>query len=151
MSLNEHAHIKSKKKKKNRGDHPPFMSKELSKAIMNRPKLRNRYTKWPSCENFLVFKKQNNFCYNFSKKIKRNYFTKISSKRVTGNKDFWNAVKPFLTPKGFLHNDDIAINFDNRNYGTKFGEINKIMIKHLNPKKATGLSDKTSVKIVKLG
>ena len=33
---------------------------------------------------------------------------------VTGNNDFWNAVKPFLTSKGFLHNDDIAMNFDNR-------------------------------------
>ena len=104
MLLNEHAHIKSQK---NRGDHPPFMSKELSKAIMNRSKLRNRYTKWPSCENFVAFKKQNNFCNNLSKKIKRNYFTKIASKRVTGNQDSSNAVKRFLTPKGFLHNDDI--------------------------------------------
>ena len=90
------------------------MSKELSKAIMNGSRLRNRYTKWPSRENFLSFKKQENFCNNLSKKIKRKYFTKIASKGVTGNKDFWNAVKPFPTSKGFLHNDDIAINFDNR-------------------------------------
>ena len=34
---------------------------------------------------------------------------------VTGNKDYWNAVKQFLTYKGFLHTDDIAINFGNRN------------------------------------
>ena len=34
----------------------PFMTKELSKAIMNRSKLKNRYTKWPSRENFLAFK-----------------------------------------------------------------------------------------------
>ena len=31
------------------------MTKELSKAIMNRSKLKNRYTKWPSRENFLAF------------------------------------------------------------------------------------------------
>ena len=30
------------------------------------------------------------------------------------NKDFWDAVKSFLTSKGFLHNDGIAISFDHR-------------------------------------
>ena len=25
-----------------------------------------------------------------------------------GNKQFWNTFKPFLTCKGFLHNEDIA-------------------------------------------
>ena len=45
---------------------------------------------------------------------KRNYFTKTVSKRVTGNKDLWNAVKPFLISKDFPHNGNIVINFDNR-------------------------------------
>ena len=31
---------------------------------------------------------------------------------VTENKDFWDAVKPFLTSKGFLNSDDKAIDFD---------------------------------------
>ena len=39
-----------------------------------------------------------------------NYFTKIASNGVTGNKHFWNAVKPFLTFRGFLHDGKIAIN-----------------------------------------
>ena len=39
---------------------------------------------------------------------------KEASKRVTGNKHFWNAVNPFLTFKGFLNNGNIAINFENR-------------------------------------
>ena len=45
---------------------------------------------------------------------KRNYFTKTASKRVTGNKDLWNAVKLFLISKDFPHNGNIVINFDNR-------------------------------------
>ena len=126
MVLDKHAPMKSKKFK---GNHAPFMSKELSKAIMNRSSLRNVYTKWPSRENFLPFKKRKNYCNNLSKKIKRNYFTKIPSKGVTGNKDFWNAVKPFLTPKGFLHNDDIAINFGNRTK-TDDKELYKIFNKY---------------------
>ena len=43
--------------------------------------------------------------------MKRNYFTKIVSKAVSGTKDFWNAVKPCLTSEGFIHNDDVAIKF----------------------------------------
>ena len=36
-------------------------------------------------------------------------FSKITSKGVMGNKQFWNTVKPFLTSKGFFHNEDIAV------------------------------------------
>ena len=43
-----------------RGNQGPFMTKQLSKAIMNRSKLRNRYIKWPSRENFLDYKKAKN-------------------------------------------------------------------------------------------
>ena len=30
----------------------PFMTKQLSKAVINKSKLRNRYIKWPSRGNF---------------------------------------------------------------------------------------------------
>ena len=42
--LNKHASLKQKKV---RGNHAPFMTKKLSKAIMNKSKARNRYLKWP--------------------------------------------------------------------------------------------------------
>ena len=31
--------------------------------------------------------------------------------RVTSNRKFWNTVQPFVTSKGFLHNDNISIDF----------------------------------------
>ena len=40
-----------------RANEASFMTKELSKAIMITCKLKNRYTKWPIREDFLVFKK----------------------------------------------------------------------------------------------
>ena len=76
---------------------------------MNRSKLNNRYTKWPSHENFLVFKMQKNICKNLNEKTKKNYFSKITSNGVMGNKQFWNTVKPFLIAKGLLHNRDIVL------------------------------------------
>ena len=62
---------------------------------------------------------------NWVKKLKRNCFIEITSKGVTGNKDFWNVVKLFLTYKGFLNNEDIAITFDNRTI-TDDKELSKI-------------------------
>ena len=31
-----------------------------------------------------------------------------------GNKQFWNTVQPFLTPKGVLRNKDIAIDIGDK-------------------------------------
>ena len=31
-----------------------------------------------------------------------------------GNKQFWNTVKPFLTFKGFLHNEDISLHIGDK-------------------------------------
>ena len=90
------------------------MTNELSKAIMNKSKLKDRYTKWLSHETFLAFKKQKNICKNLNKKTKKNYFSKITSNGVIGNKQFWNTVKPFLTSKGFLQNKDTVLHIHDK-------------------------------------
>ena len=45
-----------------------FITKELSKSIMNRSQFKNRYLKLPSCENFLAYKKAKNLCNSLTKK-----------------------------------------------------------------------------------
>ena len=52
-TLEKHAPLKSKTV---RGNQAPFMSKELSKAIMEKSRLRNRHLKYPSRENVLAYK-----------------------------------------------------------------------------------------------
>ena len=47
-----------------RGNQGPFMTKELSKAIMNKSKIRNKYRKWPSRENVLSLKEAKGFAIN---------------------------------------------------------------------------------------
>ena len=102
------------KKKIVRGNEAPFMIKELSKAIMNRSKLKNGYIKWLFRKNLFAFKKQKNICKNLNKKTKKSYISKIISNGVMGNKNNWNTVKPFLTSKGFLHNKDIALHIGDK-------------------------------------
>ena len=45
------------KQKKVRGNNAPIMTKEYKKAIMDRSRLRNKYLKDPSRENFVNMKK----------------------------------------------------------------------------------------------
>ena len=47
-----------------RGNQDSFMTKELSKAIMNKYKIRNKYRKWPSRENVLSLKEAKGFAIN---------------------------------------------------------------------------------------
>ena len=76
---------------------------------MNRCKLRNRYIKWQSRENFLGYKKAKNTWNNLSKFAKMSYLDKVTSKGFVSNKAFWNTVKPFLTNKVFLTNENKTI------------------------------------------
>ena len=46
------------RKKKSRHDNDPFMAKELQKEIMERTKLKNKYNKKRTYENWSLYKKQ---------------------------------------------------------------------------------------------
>ena len=52
--LNYHAHLKQKSV---RGNDAPFMTRELSKAIMTKSKVEDSYVKWPSREELVAYKK----------------------------------------------------------------------------------------------
>ena len=94
--------------KKLRENQAKFMTKELRKAILDRSRFKNKYLKWLSRENFLACKKAKNICNLFDKKSEKDYFKKTTEDGVMSNRKFWNTVKPFLTSKGFLHNDNTS-------------------------------------------
>ena len=60
--LNKHAPIKKKYKRCNQ---MPFVTKDLSKAIMKRSKLRNNYLKNKTDANRMLCKNQRNYCVPF--------------------------------------------------------------------------------------
>ena len=64
-SLNKYAPMKEKYI---RGNNAPFMNKTLSKAFMQRARLKNKYNKAPTEENNLLYKRQRNYCSNLLKK-----------------------------------------------------------------------------------
>ena len=75
------------------------MNKELSKAIMEKSRLRNRHLKHPSRENFLAYKNIKNKCNNLLKQSNNEYIKDIRNKGAATSKLFWETVKPFITQR----------------------------------------------------
>ena len=80
------------RKKNVRGNNKPFMKKAISKAIMLRPKLRNKLLKYPTTANRFSHSKQRNFCLSLLRKEKKKYFANLNVKIETDNKNFWQTI-----------------------------------------------------------
>ena len=73
-ALNLHAPLKTKYL---RANHSSFISKDLSKAIMHRSKLRNQFLKLQTHESRLRYNKQRNLCVTLLRKAKKKYYTDL--------------------------------------------------------------------------
>ena len=79
----------------------PFMTKQLSKEIMKRSRLRNNFLRNRTERNKILYNKQITVCL-FSKNLKKDTMKTI--KTVIDKKLFWKSVKPLLSDK--LHKRD---------------------------------------------
>ena len=70
---------------------------EGHEAIMHRSKLRNRYNKNKTVENFHAYKTQRNRCVNILRKTKRDYYRNLELKDFTDSRKFWKTFKPVFT------------------------------------------------------
>ena len=62
----------------------------------------------------MVYKKQRNFYVSLRRKCMKNCLKKLTVKSLTTNKSFWKFIKPFLTNKGFIGNNDITLIHKNK-------------------------------------
>ena len=85
--------------KKKQSNHTPFINNGISKAVMTRSRLRNRFLQNRSEENQKLFYKQINKCVSLLRKSKKAYFENPNEKNITYNKSFRKTVKPFLSKK----------------------------------------------------
>ena len=77
----------------------PFMTKELRKEIMKRSKFKNNYNNNRHYENWLLYKKQRNYCLSLLRKTRKSYFEKLNIKEIGDNKTFWKTVRPYFSDK----------------------------------------------------
>ena len=76
-----------------------FITKDLSKAIMKRSRLCNKFLKNRTEENKILYTKQRNYCVALLKKLKKIYFENLNEKDILDNKLFWKTIKPLLSDK----------------------------------------------------
>ena len=86
-------------RRKRYSNHKPFMNNEISKSMITRTRLRNRFLKNRSNRNRDLFRQQRNSCLSLLRKSKKDYFSNLNEKQITDNKRFWKTVKPFLSNK----------------------------------------------------
>ena len=106
-TLDNHAPLKQKQV---RGNQAPFMTKEMSKAIIARSIIKSKYNKWPSRANLLALKQIKNKCTNLIKTAKKQYFTKSAENQPLTNTCFWNSISLFLTNKNVRNDNVITLN-----------------------------------------
>ena len=76
---------------------------------MRKSRIGKKYLKWPSRENLLIYDKAKNKCNSFILKSKKEYFQNVSNANSSHSKSLWNAVKPFVSNKGAIQNENIII------------------------------------------
>ena len=100
-TYNAHAPLK---KRFLRANNSPFMNKYLSKAIMERSRLRNKYLKLKTNVSKLAYKKQRNYCVGLLRKVKKQFYENLNVNFVSDNKKFWKQIKPFFSDKNQSYN-----------------------------------------------
>ena len=109
-----------------RSNQSSVMNKEISKAIMNRTRLRNRFLRTKCIRDKEAYNKQRNYCVSLLRKIKQQYNSNLDHRKIANNKSFWKYIKPHFSDKSsnsnkitlverdliLEKNDDIAETFN---------------------------------------
>ena len=62
------------------------MSKDISKTIMDRTRLRHKFLRSRSIEDRSAYKKQRNYCVSLIRKIKEDYYNNLDYRKIIDNK-----------------------------------------------------------------
>ena len=83
-----------------RVNHNSFVAKQLRKAVMKRSKLRNDFLENRNDTSQSAYRKLRNLCVTLLRKVKKKqHFSNLNSKFITGNKNFWKSIKPLFFDK----------------------------------------------------
>ena len=80
------------KKKCIRWNNSPFMNREISKEIMDRSRLRNKFLKTKSEADKKNYVKQRNYCVSLLRRTKKEYYGNLDPRKITDNRTFWRTV-----------------------------------------------------------
>ena len=97
--LNQHTPI-TFEKKYTRANDGKFMTMELRKAIMYRSKLKNKYNRNRTDDNWNKYKQQRNKCVAILSRTKlQHYYKHLDTHDLAENKQFWKTITTIFTDK----------------------------------------------------
>ena len=76
---------------------------------MKRSRLRTKYNKWQSRENYVAYRLAKRECDILTDVAKTQYFRNATANGTMTNKEFWKVMKPALTNKGIVCSDVIIL------------------------------------------
>ena len=97
--FNEHAPLK---KRYVRANQAPFMNEKLSKEIMTRSCLNNKFLKTKTDANRKAYNKQRNYCVSLIRRERKSFFNNLDTKRIVNNKAFSVAYNHSRDSWGWL-------------------------------------------------
>ena len=103
--MNTHAPIKKKLLKHRQA---PYMNSNLRRAINVRNMLKRKFDVCNSKENWIKYKNQRNLVNKLRKQSIRNH-VQASCNEDCNQKQFWNTVKPLMSDKSNMLNNDIIL------------------------------------------
>ena len=120
-----------------RSNHSPFMNKDISKAIMDRTRLRHKFLRSRSIEDRKAYNKQRNYCVSLIRKIKKDCYNNLDYKKIIDNKSFWKYVKPLFMEKNVRSNkitlvEDNSILENNNKIAETFNNFFTSAVSNLN-------------------
>ena len=80
-----------------RSNHSPFMNNDISKAIIDRTRLKHKFLRSQSIEDRKAYNKQRNYCVSIIVFHKKDYYNNLDYKKIIDSKSFWKYVKPLFT------------------------------------------------------
>ena len=92
-----------------RGNHALFITKELLKGIMTPSRLKNKFNRHRTKENWNAYKIQRNKCVQLRIKAIKSYFEQNTKGGDVSHKLFWKTIRPFLSNEGTHDNHDIIL------------------------------------------
>ena len=99
----------------------PFMTKERANSIMTRSRLKNRFDRTKTKENWEAFARQRNKCVKLRIISMKDYFLKVTTggNNIMSNKTFWKTIKPFLGSRKSQNHDSIILEENGTIYENK--------------------------------
>ena len=108
-----------------RGNNSPFMNRTLSKEIMKRSRLRNKFLKSKSEADKKNYVKQRNYCVSLLRRTKKEYYGNLDPRKIADNRTFWRIAKPFLSNKS-VENEKIIL-VEKKEILTRYKSVAKVL------------------------